>query len=110
MADLPVLHFDHVETHVYVAQFFPQEIQLRDLDVAPLFFTRYRLRAAAVSVARARLDLDKNERCAFFRHDVRLAEGRFVIGFGDLIARLYKIFSSEPLPFSSQNFFVKVLR
>ena len=110
MTDLPVPHFDHVETHVYVAQFLPQEIKLRDLDVAPPLLPVYGIRAAAVRIARARFHLDEHERCALFRHDVRFARGRSVIGLYDLITRLYKIFSSEPLSLFSQNFFVKVLR
>lgn len=110
MTNLPVLHFDHVETHVRIAYFLPQKIKLRDLDVAPPLLPVYGIRAAAVRIARARFHLDEHERCALFRHDVRFARGRSVIGLYDLITRLYKIFSSEPLSLFSQNFFVKVLR
>ena len=103
-------HLQNVEAHGNVVSSSPHKKVTGDIEISLLLFMPHRLRWGAEAVGKAGLYLSENDRIPVFCHDVRLPEGRFIVGFQNFIAELFQEFCAPLFPCPAQNFFVNVLR
>ena len=81
MVDAVGKDLQHVEPHVHIGAAGFHYKKPRDVAVAFLLMALHRLGGRAEFFGEARFHFAENHGIAVYRRDVRLAEGRYVVGF-----------------------------